>query len=255
VEKTRASFKGEEGKNTTFVKVDHKDAAGLKAAIGGAEIVVIVPPMAPDRDDYGVALIEAAKSAGAKGVLLIGALGDTDLFFGRQFNKIERALLNSGLKYIAARFPFFLENNFSNVGSIKGQGAFYAPVKGATRFSYTTHGDIGKVVAHLAARFSKFANNFFYFTGPAPTSNDEIAAILSKHVGKKISFVTTTADQTREVLKSYGLPPQMANGVIELWERADQGGLDLTTNAFQMVTGEAPTSVEAFFAANAATFK
>ena len=51
----------------------------------------------------------------------------TDSIFGKQFKPIEAKLKESGLDYAIVRLPLFMDNNYANVGSIKGQSPFYDP--------------------------------------------------------------------------------------------------------------------------------
>lgn len=48
-----------------------------------------------------------------------------DTIFGKQFAELESHVKAAGIPYTLLRLPIFLDNQYGNVGSIKGQGTWY----------------------------------------------------------------------------------------------------------------------------------
>lgn len=49
----------------------------------------------------------------------------TDTVFGKQFAELEAHVKSAGIPYTLLRLPIFLDNQYGNIGSIKGQSTWY----------------------------------------------------------------------------------------------------------------------------------
>jgi len=101
----------------------------------------------------------------------------------------EKALIDAGVPVTVLRNNFFMNHLLkTDVENIDGEGWFGNPL-GATRNSFVCTNDIGEAAAVcLMEGPAVHADKFYDITGPEPQSMYEIAADLSKAMGKKVEY-------------------------------------------------------------------
>jgi|Transcript_49891 uncharacterized protein YbjT (DUF2867 family)/enamine deaminase RidA (YjgF/YER057c/UK114 family) len=108
----------------------------------------------------------------------------------------EKSLIDAGVPLTVLRNNFFMNHLLkTDVENIDGEGWFSNPL-GDTRNSFVCTNDIGEAAAHcLLEGPSAHADKFYDITGPEPQSMGEIAADLSKAMGKKIEYRPQSFEQ------------------------------------------------------------
>jgi len=222
----------------------------LKNAFNGIDTLVVLPPGA-GRVEVALSYVEAAKSANVKNIILlsVSSAGNESVTFGRQWKEIEAAIKNTGINYVFIRSPFFLDNHWGNVGSIKSQSAFYYPVKGDSKYVQTSTNDIGEAIATVAVNIDNHKNKVYTVTSNEAVSCNEYAKLYSELAGKTVNFVQVP-DQAAidSMVKAWGLPEWQAKGIVELFNLADKNDDAATkpTSDFKSITGHEPTNPRDF---------
>jgi NAD(P)H dehydrogenase (quinone) len=117
--------------------------------------------------------------------------------------------------------------------------------------SYVTREDCAAVAAAiLASDFS--GKQILDVTGPAPITQDEVAAIAIELSGKPVKHIPLAAADLRKGLLAAGLPPAFADGLTDFDVDAARGYHAIVTPVVKELTGREPTSVRAFLTANRA---
>merc|ERR1712151_1330376 len=101
----------------------------------------------------------------------------------------EKCLIDAGVPLTVLRNNFFMNHLLkTDVENIDGEGWFSNPL-GDTRNSFVCTNDIGEAAAVCFMEGpSVHANKFYDVTGPEPQNMYEIAADLSKVVGKTVEY-------------------------------------------------------------------
>ena len=101
----------------------------------------------------------------------------------------EEALVKNGLPLTVLRANFFMNHLLkTDCDNIDAEGWFSNPL-GDQRNSFVCTNDIAEAAAVCIAEGpERHANKFYDLTGPAPQSMDEIAADLSRALGKKVEY-------------------------------------------------------------------
>jgi uncharacterized protein YbjT (DUF2867 family) len=95
-----------------------------KVKATGAAAVYIVTPGVPNRDEMVKKAATASRDAGVMNLLVVSSplvgteMEDTE-HLGRPFSVIESHVKSLGVQYTILRLPFFIDNNWQHVDSIK----------------------------------------------------------------------------------------------------------------------------------------
>ena len=165
----------------------------------GIRTVYIVTPSADNRADLVAGGIDACKAAGVTHVVVVSVpavVAAGELIFKTQFTKIEAKVAASGLKSTILRLPMFMENQWANQGSIKGQGKIYGPADGSKPVSLLSVGDAGEASAVVLAAPAEHAGKTYTLAAEA-TSFNKIAAAFSTATGKDVGYVRWHCDVPR----------------------------------------------------------
>jgi len=108
----------------------------------------------------------------------------------------EECLIKAGLPTTSIRGNFFMNHLLKNeLENIKEHGFFQSPL-GNCRNSFVCTNDMAEAaVTCLLEGPEKHANKFYDITGPQPQSMHEVAADLSKALGKTIEYRPQDIDQ------------------------------------------------------------
>lgn len=244
--------------NTTAPNDSKKPTDNIKSALNGVSTLAIFPP-GEGRVETSLAFIESAKLNNIKHIILlsVATAGIDSITFGRQWKEIESAVIQSKIPYTFVRAPFFLENQYGNVGSIKNQSAFYYPVKPESEHVLISVSDIGEAVANIILNPSTHLNKTYTLTTSEAISNLQVAKIYSELLNKQVNFIQVPDSAALEAMVGMGYPKWQAQGVVELWNSVDNKDSVAIkpTNDFKTITGKDPISQKQFITNIIAAFK
>lgn len=194
------------------------------------------------------AAVRAATEAGVGHVTYTSAPNPatSPLGFIREHAETEGLIRRSGLSYA------FLRNSL--YGDMLLPGAGYAISSGELR-SAAGEGRIARVAREDCARAAAAVlatpghdRVTYDVTGPASVSGHDIAGALARVSGRPVRYVPVTADEMRRDLTGAGLPPQLADMLVEIDLAIGNGAFDVVGSAVRDLTGEEPASVSDLFA-------
>lgn len=254
----RSKAKAEEARAAGLdaVIVDFAKPETLPPALDGIDAVFLLGTGGVGQMEGEIAVVNAAKAAGAKKVVKLSVLraAEEGYLLAKLHRPIERAVEASGLAWTFLRPNGFMQN-FVNymAGSIKAQGAFYQPA-GDAKISHIDVRDIARVAA-LALTTSGHEGKAYELSGPRALSYDEAAEVLSGVLGKKVSYVAVSDDAAKAGMLASGMPESYADHIIDLNRFYRSGAGSLVTSAVQDVTGRPPIAFEQFARDHADAFR
>ena len=133
----------------------------------------------------------------------------------------------------------FMQNFVTYMGDgIRRDGAFYSAV-GDTKMSHVDVRDIA-AVAVRALTEPGHEGKAYTLSGPEALSYDEMAAELSKALGRQVRHVKLSPAQLKAGMLAAGLPEEMADALLDLeaFYAAGRGGG--ITGDVKRVTGRDP---------------
>ena len=164
----------------------------LGAAFRGVDKVLLITPPNPNQVIQAANGIQAAKRAASPFIVRLsaGAVQGMPGALPRvsaQHAEIDEMLKASGLSYNILRPHFFMQNTMMAAQTVASEGAVYMPIK---------DGNIGMIdardivdVAVKVLTGNGHEGKTYTLTGPASISFHEVAAALSKAVGKQVTYV------------------------------------------------------------------
>ena len=245
----RDPSKFEDMAGVTPVKADLNNKSELTALLKDFDRAFIVTPGHADRTKLAINGLEAAEDAGIEFVAVVSVLtSGTDSIFGKQFAPIEAKAKALNIPTSILRLPLFIDNNWLNADSIKGQGTFYDPRDPTKKHSAVVVADIGKAAADVLASPEKHVNTTYKLVSP-PFSLNDLADAFTSALGKKITVTTVPYDVAKEAFMGNGFPEWQVDGILELFHYIDEESTltnEKNTGDIAKITGEKATSVTAW---------
>lgn len=236
IDETKRAFPGHEA-----VRLDLNDEASVKAAVAGVDAVYLASPadFPPEPEKR---LIDLAKAAGVKKVVKLSAMG-VDAAPQSALRQVELHLEASGLKWTVLRPTWFMQNyTTSNAQPIR-QGTLAEPA-GDAKTAFIDARDIAAVAAK-ALLDDAHAGHTYTLTGPELLSRKDVAAALSKELGRPVSYVAVSDAQFRDAVKSF-MSPAYLELLSTLYAGVRAGWTERQTDDVQRVLGRAPVSFAQF---------
>ena len=242
-EKARQRF----GAEINLVEGQFGDAGSLVRAMSGADTVVSIVPPSPECVEFVSAIITAAQNAGVRKIVRVSAIKAAE--DGRTENtrlhgQCDRLLQESGLVYTILRPNYFMQNIFMSLDTIATNDCFYAGM-GEGRLAMIDVRDVSDAIV-AAAISDAFDNQVYELSGPESISLHDVAAALSKVLGRKIAYVPISPDDVEATLLQMGFGEWMADLLREYSEAYGDDWGDLVTGNVELLTGHPPRNFEAF---------
>jgi uncharacterized protein YbjT (DUF2867 family) len=234
---------------------DFDRPATLLTALAGVERAFLLTSSSERAEAQQIAFIEAARQSGVAHIVKLsqfGADAHSPGRFQRYHAAVEVALHASGIAYTLLRPNLFMQGLFNFRSTIATQHAFYAAA-GDAEVSAVDVRDIAEV-AVAALTESGHAGKIYELTGPQALTHAEMAAHLSKALGRPVAFVDIPPEAMRDTLLSVGFPVWQADGLLEEYALYRRGEAAAVTSGVRDAIGEAPRSFEAFARDYAAMF-
>ncbi|WP_300381941.1 SDR family oxidoreductase [Clostridium sp.] len=171
-------------------------------------------------------------------------------------HKIEKYIEKLEIPYAHVRPGFFMQN-LSGIHSveIKEKNEIFVPA-GKSKTSFIDAADIGLATAILLHEPKKYKNTAHTITGPEALDYFQVADILSKVLGKKITYANPGYLKYRNYyINKRGLDKTYVNVTVALYFMTRMGTAKEVTNGFYNLTGKNPRTFEEFAKDNIKYFK
>jgi len=237
-------------------KADFDDPASLPAAFAGAERLLLI-----STDSLGApgqriaqhrAAVAAAVTAGVKHIAYTSGPSPYPRDSGGVLDDhfwSEQAVIASGLDWTLLRHNLYAEVILMGAGQAVASGQLFTATGGMGR-SYVTREDCARVDA--AVLLTATGRQILDVSGPEAVTQDKLAALLAEASGRPVAHIDVSADQLRAGLTGAGLPPFLADVLVDFDVAASQGYHALLAPTVKALTGREPGSVRDFLLANKA---
>jgi uncharacterized protein YbjT (DUF2867 family) len=225
-----------------IVPFSFEDEASAKAALQGMDALYLAFPSTMSAD-YPQRVIDLAKSAGVKRVVMLSAKGvensDTDI------RHVEQHLEASGLEYTILRANWFFQNfNTGQLEYIRQAGAIIEP-SGDGKTSFIDTRDIA-AVAVKALTEDGHNGKAYALTGNTAHHRNEVAKAISSATGKQIAYKSLTDEDFRVQAKAEQWPGDVMEIMSWLYGTVRSGWTEETTDTVKQLLGREPMSLEQY---------
>ena len=226
--------------------------ATIDAAMKGASTVVLVSPAIPAQE---LNVVASAVRAGAGHVVKITSKASADSPIGRRRDQteIENGLIASGLGYTLLRNNAYMQNFLMMAPGIAATSSF-STATGDGRVGHIDARDVAAVAAEIAASPAPHAGKTYWPTGPEVLTGAEVAGVLSKVLGRPITFHPITFEEQREAMIKAGLPESVAEDNARAVTLMADGDCDYLTEDVPTILGRPARTFEQFVTDHAAAF-
>jgi len=132
----------------------------------------------------------------------------------------------------------------SSFGSAAGQG----------RAGLVNARDVAAVAAEIAASPAAHAGKTYWLTGPALVSNYDVAAVLSRLLGRIITYRELTFEENKDTMIRAGVPEPIAEMNAQAFSLTADGDAAWITDDVPSLLGRPARSFEQFAAGYATAF-
>ena len=133
----------------------------------------------------------------------------------------------TGTAYRALACASLIDNLARQAGAIRDGGAFYQPTPGDLRLPHVAKRDVAVTAARLLAAPDWHGVEEVPLHGPADLTFEEMAAILSGVLGRRVAFHEMPMAQFGAFMRSTGASEGMAAAYVEMMT-AKNAGMDTT---------------------------
>ena len=227
----------------------------LDAALEGVTAALLVSPLDPRQVELQGNFIDAARRTGQVHIVKISGLGtvlDSPVRSGRWHAQTEQYIEDSGIPFTHLRPPFFMQNILRFAPSIRTSSQFV----GALQRGKVAMIDVQDIasVAGKALTTPGHAGKAYVLTGPEALSYQEIAARMSRILGRTVEYTDVPLDVIRARQRASGMPPWHVDVQSDFTVALSAGHASTVTHTVEAVTGMPPRTFEQFFHEHMALF-
>jgi NAD(P)H dehydrogenase (quinone) len=207
-------------------EADYNRAETLAAALAGVKKMLLISSNeVTGRLKQHVAAIEAAAGAEVSLIAYTSMLhADTSTArLAFEHKQTEEAIAASGLPAVILRNGWYIENHLMALPSALEHGAFIGAAKDG-RFSSASRRDYAEAAA-AALTGDNHAGKTYELAGDQSFTMAELADEVSRQSGKPVAYNDLSQAAYEAVLKSVGLPPDLAAILADSDVAASKGAL------------------------------
>jgi uncharacterized protein YbjT (DUF2867 family) len=169
-------------------------------------------------------VVDALASSKCRKVAILSSMGaehaaGTGPIVG--LHELEQGLRGLAIDVLAIRAGFFMENMLTNIGLIRGQGVLGAPAPAEAPMTLIASHDIGRYAGERLAALDWNGFEVVNLMGPALVTFGQATQIIGQAIGKPdLPYVKFSFDDTKQGMVQAGLPEQLADLYIEMYQGA-----------------------------------
>jgi uncharacterized protein YbjT (DUF2867 family) len=242
------------GQGVNFAEFDWANPNSFEGLFDGiTKVYLVSPPNSNSFHEQVVPFLQQAKTAGVKFIVLSTVFG-TEANEEGSLYKTELAVRHSGIDFSIVR-PNFIFQNFINydLGAVKS-GSIYLP-SGDGKTSYIDVRDVASVIVEILSHTEKHVSKIYTLTGIEAINHDTAAKIFTDVLGVEVKNINPTADEYKNMLKSYDVPDVTVDFMAMLYSFIKAGYFTTITNDFENIMGRKPKTFEDFVIDHQAIFK
>jgi uncharacterized protein YbjT (DUF2867 family) len=234
---------------THIATADYGDKAAVRTALNGADTVFMVSAAeTADRVQQHLTFIDAAVDAGVQRIVYVsffGASPTATFTLARDHWATEEQLRSVGVAHTILRdniYADFTPHFLGTDGNIRGPA-------GDGRVALVAQADIAEVAIAVLTSDGAYDGRTLNLTGPTALTMNEIAGILSDHLGQTVRYVPETIEEAYASRALYGAPQWQVDAWVSTYTAIAVGELAEVSEDIPEVTGHPAMSLEQALAA------
>jgi uncharacterized protein YbjT (DUF2867 family) len=228
-----------------YIHFDFEDVATYETALQGVKKVFLVrPPQLTDVKGIFNPFIQKCKANGVKQIIFLSLLGAEKNPFPPH-HKIEKAILASGIPYTFIRPSFFMQNlSTTHASDIKERDDLFIP-SGKAKISFIDTRDIGEIIGRTLSEHGH-ENKAYTITGSESITYNQVADIMTKILGRKITYSNPRLFKFRKDMIKRGIKREFATVMMVLYLTTKLGMANHVTKTAEILLKRKPRTIEDF---------
>lgn len=225
------------------VQAEYRNRAAAVRALEGLDVVLMVSGSeSEDRVEEHKTFVDAAAEAGVRHLVytsFYGASPDATFLLVRDHYATEQHISASGMAWTFVRdnlyadyFTFLADD----AGVIRGPA-------GDGRVSAVAQDDIAAAIETVLVDPSAHEGGIYSLTGPESLTLTEVAATMTRVLGRDFTYVDETLEEAYASRSSYGAPGWLVDAWVSTYTGIASGELEPVTEDVERLTGRAPKSL------------
>jgi uncharacterized protein YbjT (DUF2867 family) len=234
-----------------IVNIDYNKPETIADALNQVDKLFLLTLPSPDMAVYSNLVKEIRKYGDLNHIVKLSSMAaaqQTELptTIGRIHREEERIIEESGIPFTFLRPPAFMQNFITQFGyTIRTRDAFYVPA-GDAKVSFIDARDVAAVsVQALTSKNQQHIGKAYVITAEA-ISYGQAAEILSKEIGRRISYVDIPEDDALKGMKEGGMDDWLIDAIREFYSIIKAGHASKTTTVAEQIIGRKPISFSQF---------
>ncbi len=224
----------------------------IDEAMASVTTVVLVSPGVPAQE---LNVVHSAARAGVDQVVKAtsNASADSPIARRRWQVEIETGLTASGLAHTLLRSNAYMQNVLALAPAIAKTSGFGSSA-GKGQVGMIDARDVAAVAAEIAASPAGHAGKTYWLTGPELISNYDVAAVLSKLLGRPITYRELSFEDDKDAMIRAGVPEPVAQMNAQAFSMIADGDAGWLSEDVPSLLGRPARSFEQFATDYAAAF-
>ncbi len=233
---------------TDVVVGDMRSPDVLARAVEGVRAIYhICPNMHPEEERIGARILTAAREAGVQHFVYHSVMHPQTEKMPHHWHKlrVEERIFESDIPFTILQPAAYMQNLLAYWQTIVVQGVYRVPYSGEARMSLVDLEDVAEVAALVLTR-GGHEGAIYELAGPEALSQYEVAAVLSRVLGRDVRFERLPLDVWEQSARARGLSAYAVDTLKRMFEYYDHYGFWGNANVLRWLLGREPTSLEAF---------
>lgn len=218
----------------------------IKRAMEGIRAVYHIPPNVHPREvEIGEIAISSALEKGVEHFVYHSVLHPQIEAMPHHWLKlrVEERLIASGLSFTILQPTAYMQNITSQLQRIKERGIYQVPYPPETNLCLVDLLDVAQVAA-IALADTTHDGAIYQLVGTGLTSQNEVAALISKLLGQEIRADQISLDDWKEQVAKTGLGSYQISALVKMFLHYQAHGFRGSPRMLSWLLGHQPTSLE-----------
>jgi uncharacterized protein YbjT (DUF2867 family) len=216
----------------------------INEAMADASAIVLVSHAVPAQE---LNVIASAARAGVEHIVKATSKASTDSPIARRRGQaeIEAGLAASGLPHTLLRSNAYMQNTLM-LAPVIAKTSSFGSAAGKGLVGMVDARDIGAVAAEIAASSAPHVGKTYWLSGPELISNYDVAEVLSRLLGRTITYRELTFDENKSAMVSAGVPEAIAEQNAQAFSLTAEGDAEWVSDDIETILGRRARSYEQF---------
>ena len=231
---------------TSFALGDMEDASTINAAVATVDTIIhIGPPMHPNEVEITTRFIDAALSHGVSRFVYYSVMHPLRRAVRHHRLKLdaEETLIESGLPYSIVQPMRYMQHLGLIWNKVLETGIHAMPFNIDVQFNVADLRDLAEATAIVATNPGHLYATY-ELAGPEPLSQRDMAAVISRVLGREIRAEALSLEQMEKNARAAGASDDRVTQMLTMNSHYNQFGFRGNPNVLRWILGRAPNTFE-----------